>query len=244
MAAVQGVTVSADLPGTVERIAFDSGQAVRAGRRARRARHAAGAGAAGRRSRRSASWPGSNFDRMQGLLDEQRHLAGGVRSRDGRAQADRRAGRRNPRGDRAQDDPRAVLGILGIRQVNLGQYLAGGDAVVTLQSLESDLRELRRAAAGRSARCASGAPVAVNAGDRRRRRSSPGASRRSTRSSTRRPGTSRCRRRWPTRAAQLRPGMFVQTERDPRRQPGGRRAAGVGDQLRAVRRLGLRRRPS
>jgi membrane fusion protein, multidrug efflux system len=29
VAAVQGVTVSADLPGTVDRIAFDSGQAVR-----------------------------------------------------------------------------------------------------------------------------------------------------------------------------------------------------------------------
>src|SRR2546427_8046010 len=31
VAAVQGVTVSADLPGTVERIAFDSGKAVRQG---------------------------------------------------------------------------------------------------------------------------------------------------------------------------------------------------------------------
>src|SRR5919206_1673206 len=31
MAAVQGVTVSADLPGTVDRIAFQSGQAVRQG---------------------------------------------------------------------------------------------------------------------------------------------------------------------------------------------------------------------
>src|SRR5688572_17504656 len=31
MAAVQGVTVSADLPGTVERIDFESGQAVHAG---------------------------------------------------------------------------------------------------------------------------------------------------------------------------------------------------------------------
>src|ERR671910_657440 len=31
MAAVQGVTVSADLPGTVERIFFDSGRAVQAG---------------------------------------------------------------------------------------------------------------------------------------------------------------------------------------------------------------------
>ena len=42
-------------------------------------------------------------------------------------------------------------GVLGIRQVNLGQYLTGGDPVVPLQSLDPDLRELRRAAAGRRA---------------------------------------------------------------------------------------------
>ena len=57
VAAVQGVTVSADLPGTVERIAFESGQAVRDGRRPGAARHAAGAGAA--RRRRSAARAGA-----------------------------------------------------------------------------------------------------------------------------------------------------------------------------------------
>ena len=42
-------------------------------------------------------------------------------------------------------------GVLGIRQVNLGQYLAAGQAIVSLQSLESDLREFRSTAAGRGA---------------------------------------------------------------------------------------------
>ena len=40
----------------------------------------------------------------------------------------------------------------------------------------------------------------------------------------------------------LRPGMFVQAEVALGAEPAGRRAAGVGDQLRAVRRLGLHRR--
>ena len=48
IAAVQGVTVSADLPGTVERIGFDSGRAVARGRGAGAARHAPGTGAARR----------------------------------------------------------------------------------------------------------------------------------------------------------------------------------------------------
>ncbi len=48
VAAVQGVTVSADLPGTVERIAFESGTAVQRRRGAGVARHAAGAGAVDR----------------------------------------------------------------------------------------------------------------------------------------------------------------------------------------------------
>ena len=58
-------------------------------------------------------------------------------------------------------------GILGIRQVNLGQYLAAGEPLVGLQSLNPDLREVRRATAGgrpdapgRSVRIVSGQPPA------------------------------------------------------------------------------------
>src|SRR5215469_985232 len=69
VAAVQGVTISADLPGTVDRIGFDSGQAVREGEvlalldtRQEQAQLAAA------ESQRELAK--LNFDRMQGLLDE------------------------------------------------------------------------------------------------------------------------------------------------------------------------------
>src|SRR6267378_280836 len=69
MAAVQGVTVSADLPGTVDRISFDSGRAVRAGEvlaqldtRQERAQLAA--------IEAQRDLARLNFDRMQGLLNE------------------------------------------------------------------------------------------------------------------------------------------------------------------------------
>jgi membrane fusion protein (multidrug efflux system) len=75
------------------------------------------------------------FERMQGLLSE-RVVS---RAEFDRATADYR------QADAQADEIRAVIarktirapfsGILGIRQVNLGQYLGGGDALVTLQSL-------------------------------------------------------------------------------------------------------------
>src|SRR4029450_467413 len=69
VAAVQGVTVSADLPGTVERILFESGQAVRAGdvlavldTRQEQAQLAA--------IEAQRELARLTFDRMQGLLNE------------------------------------------------------------------------------------------------------------------------------------------------------------------------------
>jgi membrane fusion protein (multidrug efflux system) len=134
-AAVQGVTVSADLPGTVERVEFDSGQAVRAGQvlavldtRQERAQLAA--------IDAQREFAQLTFDRMQGLLNER------VISR---AEFDR-ATAEHRQTDAQAGEIRAVIerktirapfsGILGIRQVNLGQYLAGGDPLVTLQSLD------------------------------------------------------------------------------------------------------------
>jgi membrane fusion protein (multidrug efflux system) len=134
VAAVQGVTVSADLPGTVDRILFESGQAVRAGAvlavlDMRQEQAQLAAIAAERELARA------TFDRMQGLLAER------VISR---AEFDRATAEfRQTEARTAEID--AVMqrktirapfsGILGIRQVNLGQYLAGGDALVTQQSL-------------------------------------------------------------------------------------------------------------
>ena len=135
MAAVQGVTVSADLPGTVAEILFESGQAVRAGDVLARldTRQEQAQLTATEAQRELASL---TFDRMQGLLNE-RVVS---QAEFDRATADLR------RSDAQVLEGRAVIqrktirapfaGILGIRQVNLGQYLAGGDALVTLQSLD------------------------------------------------------------------------------------------------------------
>jgi membrane fusion protein (multidrug efflux system) len=133
MAAVQGVTVSADLPGTVDRILFESGQAVREGQvlavlDTRQERAQLAAIEAQRELARV------TFDRMQGLVNER------VISR---AEFDR-ATAEFQQTDAQVAEIRAVIerktirapfsGLLGIRQVNLGQYLAGGDPLVELQS--------------------------------------------------------------------------------------------------------------
>jgi len=134
LAAVQGVTVSADLPGTVERIAFDSGKSVREGdvlalldTRQERAQLAAA------ESQRDLAR--LNFDRMQGLLNE-RVIS---RAEFDRATAEHRQAEARVGEIRAAIDRKTIRapfsGILGIRHVNLGQYMSGGDAMVTLQSL-------------------------------------------------------------------------------------------------------------
>ena len=134
IAAVQGVTVSADLSGVVERVLFESGQAVRAGQvlavldtRQEQAQLAALAA--------QHELARLTFDRLQGLLNER------VISK---AEFDR-ASAEYHQTDARVGEIRAVIerktirapfsGILGIRQVNLGQYLAAGDELVTLQSL-------------------------------------------------------------------------------------------------------------
>ena len=70
MAAVQGVTVSADLPGIVDRIAFESGASVREGDVLVAARHAAGARRSWRPSKPQRDLARLNFDRMKGLVNE------------------------------------------------------------------------------------------------------------------------------------------------------------------------------
>ena len=107
MAAVQGVTVSADLPGTVDRISFDSGRVGPRGRGARPARHAAGAGAAGRRRSRARAGP-SQLRKDAGPAERTRHLTGGVRPGNGRAETDGGPSRGNPRRDRSENHPGAL----------------------------------------------------------------------------------------------------------------------------------------
>jgi membrane fusion protein (multidrug efflux system) len=134
MAAVQGVNVSADLPGTVERIAFDSGQWVHEGEvlalldtRQERAQLEAA------ESQRDLAR--INFERMKGLLDELVvSRAEFDRATADQRQTDARVG--EIKATIARKTIRAPFsGVLGIRKVNLGQYLSGGDPLVTLQSL-------------------------------------------------------------------------------------------------------------
>jgi membrane fusion protein (multidrug efflux system) len=134
VAAVRGVTVSADLPGTVDRIAFDSGQAVREGhvlavQDTRQERAQLAAAEAQRDLARV------NFERLQGLLNE-RVIS---RAEFDRAIAEQRQADARVGEIRAAIDRKTIRapfsGVLGLRHVNLGQYLTGGDALVTLQSL-------------------------------------------------------------------------------------------------------------
>jgi membrane fusion protein (multidrug efflux system) len=135
VAAVRGVTVSADLPGVVERVSFESGQAVRQGdvlavldTRQERAQLAA-ADAQHELTR-------LNYDRMTGLLNEKVIS----RAEFDRASADQRQAEARSGEIRAAIERKTIRapfsGILGLRQVNLGQYLSAGDALVALESLD------------------------------------------------------------------------------------------------------------
>ena len=132
--AVHGVMVSADLPGTVARINFDSGKPVREGEilveldtRQERAQLAA--------LEAQRDLARVNFGRMQGLVN-----AGVISRMDyDQATAQQKATEANVAEIRATIDRKTIRapfsGILGIRKVNLGQYLPAGSPVVSNQSL-------------------------------------------------------------------------------------------------------------
>jgi membrane fusion protein (multidrug efflux system) len=133
--AVHGVTVAADLPGLVSRIEFDSGKRVRAGdvlvRLDTRQEQAQLAAAEAQRKLSAV-----NFERMKGLRDQ------GITSQ---ADFDKSAAENKQAiaqtGEMQASIGRKTIrapfsGILGIRQVNLGQYLKPGDPIVPLQSLD------------------------------------------------------------------------------------------------------------
>src|SRR5262245_30448911 len=126
VAAVRGVTVSADLPGVVDRIAFESGQWIREGEvravldtRQERAQLAA--------AEAQRDLARLNFERMEGLLNE-RVIS---KAEFDRATADQRQAEARVGEIHAAIERKTIKapfsGVLGIRQVNLGQYLSGGD---------------------------------------------------------------------------------------------------------------------
>jgi membrane fusion protein (multidrug efflux system) len=132
--AIHGVTVSADLPGTVAAISFDSGRTVQAGdvlaeldTRQERAQLAA--------TEAQRDLAKINHARMQQLVNE------GVISRQDydKAMAEQKQTEANVAEIRATIARKTIrapfTGVLGIRQANLGQYLAAGNPIVSLQSL-------------------------------------------------------------------------------------------------------------
>lgn len=135
MEAVHGVTVSADLPGTVSAIHFDSGRMVQKGEilaeldtRQERAQLAA--------MEAQRDLAKVNHARYLQLMNE------GVISKQDydKAMADDRQAEANVNEIKATIDRKTIRapfsGVLGIRQANIGQYLAAGQAIVPLQSLD------------------------------------------------------------------------------------------------------------
>jgi membrane fusion protein, multidrug efflux system len=133
--AVHGVTVSADLPGIVDSISFDSGRTVREGEvlvqldtRQERAQLAA--------AEAQRDLTRLNMDRMRGLRQE------GIiaQADDDRALAESKQAEARVGEIRATIDRKTIrapfTGLLGIRQVNRGQYVQGGSPIVPLQSLD------------------------------------------------------------------------------------------------------------
>jgi membrane fusion protein (multidrug efflux system) len=134
LSAVNGVTVSADLPGVVERIAFDSGKAVGRGdvlvvlntsqeqaqlAAAQAQREVARLDLERKRSLlQKAAIPQAMFDRFTAEFKQTEARVGEIRATIERKTI------RAPFG-----------GILGIRHVNLGQYLNAGQPIVSLQAL-------------------------------------------------------------------------------------------------------------
>ena len=133
--AVQGVTVSADQPGIVERIAFESGQRVRQGDllvqldvRQEKAQLAA--------AQAQLEWARVSLDRAKRLVETQ---IGSQETLDN-ADSQYKAAEAKVGELKATIERKTIrapfTGVLGIRQVNVGQYLQSGSPVVPLQALQ------------------------------------------------------------------------------------------------------------
>ena len=133
-AAIQGVTVSADLPGTIDKIHFESGQWIKEGEilveldtRQERAQLAS--------LEAQRDLAKINYGRAQelvksGVIAKQEFDNATTQQKATEAQV----------GDIKAAIARKTIkapfsGVLGIRQVSLGQYLAAGQAIVSLQTL-------------------------------------------------------------------------------------------------------------
>ncbi len=135
LAAVQGVTVSADLPGIVKDILFESGKSVRKGDLLVRL--------VTDQEQAQLESAEANRDLMVYSLKRQKDL----REKNTNSQSDLDTADANERQAEASvANARAAIerktiragfdGVLGIRKVNPGQYLNSGDPIVALQSMD------------------------------------------------------------------------------------------------------------
>ncbi len=134
VAAIQGVTVSADLPGTVDKIHFESGQSVQEGdilvELDTRQERAQLANLEAQRDLAKIQYGRSEQLMKAGVISKSEYDNAAAQQKATEAQV----------GDIKAAIARKTIhapfsGILGIRQISLGQYLAAGQAIVSLESL-------------------------------------------------------------------------------------------------------------
>jgi len=136
IAPIQGVTLSADLPGVVAKVAFNSGAHVPEGQvlvqldtRQEQAQLAS--------AQAQLDLAKVNLDRAQKLFD-QKAIA---QSDFDLANAQYKSAEAAVGQAQASIDRKTIrapfAGVTGIRQVNLGQYVNSGDAIVTLQAMDA-----------------------------------------------------------------------------------------------------------
>lgn len=132
---VQGVTVSTDLPGIVEKITFESGQPVKAGDPLVKLDT--------KQEEAQLTSAQARLQLAKLSLDRQKELLGkrvASQSDYDAAVAEAKQAQAAVSEIQATIDRKVIRapfdGVLGIRQVNLGQYLQSGDPVVPLQSLD------------------------------------------------------------------------------------------------------------
>lgn len=133
-AAIQGVTVSADLPGTVDKIHFESGQAVKQGdilvELDIRQETAQLANMEAQRDLAKIQYGRSQELVKAGVISKSEYDNAAAQQKATEAQVG------DIRAAIARKTIRAPFsGILGLRQISLGQYLAAGQAIVSLQAL-------------------------------------------------------------------------------------------------------------
>jgi membrane fusion protein (multidrug efflux system) len=133
-AAVEGVTLSADLPGTIDKIHFESGQWVHEGdiliELDTRQERAQLASLEAQRDLARINYGRANELAKAGVISRSEFDNASTQQKATEAQV----------GDTRAAIARKTIhapfsGLLGIRQVSLGQYLAAGQAIVSLQSL-------------------------------------------------------------------------------------------------------------